>query len=53
MSDNKKAIGVRLNPWLRQELSNICNETGAKASVVVRAALKKFIDDYNSTRRDG
>ena len=39
--------GVRLSPYLRQELSSICKETGAKASVVIRAALTRFIEDYN------
>jgi predicted DNA-binding protein len=56
MCGSKKEIGdrqcVRLNQWMRQELGEICRETGAKASTVVRAALKKFIDDYNSVKSD-
>ena len=41
---------VRLDPQLSHELDRIAKETGTKPSTVMRAALKRLVDDYN---RDG
>lgn len=47
--DTRRA--VRLDPHLSHELDRIAKETGAKPSTVMRAALKRLVDEYND--RDG